>query len=95
VSSITPNAGSALGGTEVVIRGLHFAMGATVSIGGRPATDVIVQSSEVVAAKSPVAAVPGPADVVVTTGAGSGALSQGFTYQLADNAPPVVESIAA
>ena len=95
VSSITPNVGSAFGGTAVVIRGLNFVAGATVSIGGRPAIDVTVQSSEVINAKSPVAAATGPANVVVTTGAGSGTLAQGFTYAPTQNAPPVITSIRA
>lgn len=95
VSSITPNAGSAFGGTDVVIRGLHFTTGAAVSIGGRPAIDVSVQSSDVISAKSPVAAAVGPANVVVTTGAGSGMLAEGFRYTPADNAPPVITSMTA
>ena len=96
VQSITPNRGPVAGGTSVTIRGLRFAAGATVTIGGQVATDVIVQGTDLIAARTPAGAVQGAADVVVTVAGRSGTLAAGFTYELPPaNAPPVIGSIAA
>jgi hypothetical protein len=96
VQSITPNRGPIAGGTSVTIRGLRFAAGATVTIGGHVATDVTVQGTDLIAARTPAGAVQGAADVVVTVAGRSGRLAAGFTYELPPaNAPPVIGSIAA
>jgi hypothetical protein len=96
VQSITPSTGATSGGTEVTIRGLRFAAGATVTIGGRPATDVTVQSGEALTAKTPAGAGAGAADVVVSVGGRSGSLAGGFSYQVPpNNAAPVISSITA
>jgi len=96
VQSITPNTGGTAGGTEVTIRGLRFAAGATVTIGGRAATDVSVQSAEALTAKTPAGAAAGAADVVVSVGGRSGSLPGGFNYQVAPpNVAPAISSITA
>lgn len=96
VHSITPNTGATAGGTEVTIRGLRFAAGATVTIGGRPATDVTVQSGEALTARTPAGAAAGVADVVVSVGGRSGSLTGGFSYQVPpNNGAPVISSITA
>jgi len=96
VQSVTPNTGSTAGGTDVTIRGLRFGAGATVTFGGRAATEVTVQSTETIAARTPARASAGPVDVVVTLGGRSGSLAAGFTYQAAPaNALPVIASIEA
>jgi hypothetical protein len=96
VQSITPSAGATSGGTEVTIRGLRFAAGATVTIGGRAATDVTVQSAEALTAKTPAGAGAGAADVVVSVGGRSGSLAGGFSYQVPpNNVLPVISSITA
>lgn len=96
VQSITPSTGATSGGTEVTIRGLRFAAGATVTIGGRAATDVTVQSAEALTAKTPAGAAAGAADVVVSVGGRSGSLAGGFTYQVPpNNVVPVISSITA
>jgi hypothetical protein len=96
VHSITPNTGATAGGTEVTIRGLRFAAGATVTIGGRPATDVTVQSGEALTARTPAGAAAGAADVVVSVGGRSGSLTGGFSYQVPpNNVAPVISSITA
>ena len=95
VQSITPNTGSTAGGTEVTIRGLRFASGATVTIGGSPAIDVVVQGGDTITARAP-AASAGAADVVVSVAGRSGSLRGGFTYVVPpNNNPPVITAIAA
>jgi hypothetical protein len=80
VTSITPNNGSAHGGQPVTINGTGFLAGATVTIGGTAATNVVVVSSTKITAKTP-GHVGGTVNVVVTnTDTGSGTLVNGFTY---------------
>ncbi len=94
VQSISPNFGPIAGGGEITVNGANFTTAATVSIGGQPATDVTVPSIGVIVARVPVAAGPGPADVVVTTEAGSGTLAGGFNYlSPPDNTPPSILAI--
>jgi hypothetical protein len=85
VTSITPNTGSTAGGTVVNINGTGFQAGATVTIGGIPATDVNVVTSGLITAKTPLGPASEqatqPRDVVVTNPNGSIAtLTRGFTY---------------
>lgn len=95
VHSITPNSGAIGGGTEVTIRGLRFAGGATVTIGGQAATDVTVRSAEELTAKTPAGAA-GSTTVVVSVDGRSGSLANGFTYLVPPtNAPPVITAITA
>ena len=65
VHSISPNMGTIAGGSAVTIRGVRFAAGAAVTIGGRAATDVDVSDAGTIAAKTPAGVAAGPADVVV------------------------------
>jgi hypothetical protein len=96
IHSVTPATGSASGGTEVTIRGTGFATGATVTIGGRAATDVNVRSSDMVTAKTPDSAVSGQVDIVVSSGGRTTTLSGGFRYDpIAPNTSPRITSIAA
>jgi hypothetical protein len=80
VTAISPNSGSANGGTAVTITGTGFQSGATVSLGGTPATGVTVVSSTSMTATT-AAHTAGTVDVVVTnTDSQSGTLSGGYTY---------------
>ena len=91
VTSITPATGSTAGGTSVTLTGTNFTIsyfapgfspkvvGATVTIGGASATNVVVVSATSITATTPAGTV-GAKDVVVTTGSGSGTLTNGFTY---------------
>lgn len=92
VFSINPSTGPASGGTTVHIIGTNFAPGASVAIGGLPATDVVVESSASIAAKTPARAA-GAADVAVNVGGRIGTLAGAFTYQPGD--PPVIDGIVA
>jgi len=96
VHSVSPESGPLQGGTSLVIRGTRFAAGAQVTIGGRAASDVAVQSADSITAVSPAAPVAGAADVVVAVAGRSTSLRGGFTYVAApQNALPVVESLTA
>ena len=80
VSAISPNTGTANGGTAVTVTGTGFRSGATLTIGGMAATGVTVVSSTSITAKTPAHAA-GAADVVVkNTDNQTGALSGGYTY---------------
>ena len=65
VSAITPNSGTANGGTAVTITGTGFLAGATVKLGGTAATGVTVVSSTSITATTPAHAA-GAVNVVVT-----------------------------
>jgi len=83
VTSVSPTAGPAAGGTPVEIKGTGFVVGqpTTVKIGAAEASEVLVMSSEVITATTGAAAV-GAAEVVVED---AGGLSTGstamFTYE--------------
>jgi hypothetical protein len=80
VTSITPNTGTANGGTQVVITGTGFSAGATVSLGGVAATNVVVSKSTSITATAPAHAA-GTVGVVVTNSDGQNwILSGGYTY---------------
>jgi hypothetical protein len=89
VTAILPNSGATGGGTSVTITGTGFLAGATVSLGGAPATNVIVLNSTSISATTPAHAV-GTVNVVVTNTDGqSGTLINGYTYTSANPAPTV------
>ena len=80
MSAISPNTGTANGGTAVTVTGTGFQSGAVVTIGGTAATSVTVVSSTSITAKTPAHAA-GAADVVVkNTDNQAGSLSGGYTY---------------
>jgi hypothetical protein len=83
VSGISPNAGPLTGGTLVTITGVGFSSGATVTIGGTPATSVVRVNATTILANTPPAngLVAGAKNVVVTNNDNStSALPGGFTY---------------
>ena len=92
VAAIDPNHGPAGGGTAVHITGDHFAAGAIVNIGGSLATDVIVESSTSITAKTGIR-IPGASDVIVNLGGRTGSLPGGFTYE-ADTSPTISSVVA-
>jgi len=83
-TALTPNHGPETGGTAITITGQNFAPGATVTVGGVPATDVQVLGNTQIVAVTPAGA-EGPADVVVTTANGTSA-PQTFVYDPASAA---------
>ncbi|QDE97365.1 IPT/TIG domain-containing protein [Myxococcus xanthus] len=79
-TGVSPREVPLAGGTDITIQGQYFGAGATVTIGGTPATHVVVQSDTRITARTPAHAA-GAADVVVTVGAAPvGTLAGGLTY---------------
>jgi len=89
VSSVSPNNGTTAGGTAVTITGTNFAAGATVTIGGTAATNVVVVSGTQITATTPAHAA-GAVTVTVTVNGQAGNLANGFTY----TGPPTVGSVS-
>ena len=83
VVSVYPNTGPLAGGTAIEIFGRGFQAGATVEIGGDPATDIAVVSDSRITAETPAEAA-GSYDLTVTnTDTGTDTLADAFTYQAA------------
>lgn len=84
VTQITPNTGTANGGTPVTIDGSGFVSGCTVMIGGAPATSVVFVSSVQLTCVTPLRVI-GVKDVVVTNPDATESGTSGFglfTYTL-------------
>jgi hypothetical protein len=80
LSSIDPTTGPTAGGINISLRGANFAAGATVTIGGVGATNVVVTNGGTISANAPAHAA-GIVDVVVTNpDSQTSNLSGGFTY---------------
>lgn len=79
VTSINPATGPAGAEQDVTISGGAFAAGASLTVDGVPAIRCDVTDSSTISARIP-RGTTGPADVVVTTRAGSGRLARGYTY---------------
>jgi hypothetical protein len=97
ITAVAPNTGTTIGGTSISIVGANFTAGATVSIGGLPATEVTVAAAGTITAKTPAHAA-GTSDVTVVSSGQTASLSGAFTFvaptQVA-NTPPVIASIVA
>lgn len=97
VTGIWPDSGPVSGGTSVQVFGLRFQSGATVTIGGNPATNVVFVSSTELTCDTPAGTV-GAADVVVENPDGQSAtLAVGYAFEVSgDTIPPgVVSDLAA
>src|SRR5712692_2418408 len=80
VGSVSPSSGPTAGGTAVSITGTNFVTGATVTLGGTAATNVVVVSAGQITATTPANAA-GAVNVVVTNpDTQTGTLTNGFTY---------------
>jgi len=90
VTGIAPKEGASLGGTPVTISGANFAAGASVTLGGVAATNVVVAGSTTITAVTGAHAL-GAADVVVAQGGLSATLPAAFTYIKLP--PPTVTSV--
>jgi photosystem II stability/assembly factor-like uncharacterized protein len=83
VSSLMPNSGSTAGQTGITINGANFLPGATVSIGGVLAKEVVVVNGNTIHAKTDAAFSAGIKKVFVVNPDGqSGVLINGFSYLL-------------
>ena len=83
VTNVTPAVGTALGGTDVIVKGTGFEANspgpAAVSIGGAACTDIVVVNDTTITCKTPVGT-PGPANVQINNLNGSGQLPGGFEF---------------
>ena len=86
--SINPSSGPSAGGTAVAIIGTDFEEGATVTIGGQPAGNVVVANFNQITATSPALAPGTLADIVVTNTEGTtGTLEKGWVADFLDVPP--------
>ncbi len=69
VSGVSPFYGSEAGGSQVTVEGSGFVAGASIEFGGRPATEVTVNSASSITVKTPPGT--GTVDVRVTTANGT------------------------
>ena len=69
--TMDPESGPAGGGTETTLHGMLFEMGATVTVGGVPATNVLVQGSTSILATMPPLAAGSVNDVSVVNPSGT------------------------
>jgi hypothetical protein len=90
VERVSPNVGLVTGGTKVTITGTDFLPGASVTLGGVPAVNVVGKSATTLEATTGAHAA-GPVDVVVTNPDGqSGSLSSAFLYR---DPPPTITTV--
>ncbi len=94
VTSVSPTSGSTTGGSSITISGTGFASDATVSVGGVPATGVVVSGSTSITAMTGVRTTAGAAEVTVVTGGRTSTLSNAFTFVAPSgtNRPPVISA---
>jgi lysophospholipase L1-like esterase len=93
VTRITPASGPTAGGTVVTIEGTNFAAGATVTIGGVPATGIVVLDASTIRATTgaaPSIATDTVADVTVRSNGVDRTLAAAFTY-IAPKPPTVAD----
>ncbi len=91
ITTVVPAFGGISGGTSVVITGTGFASGASVTIKGVAATDVMVVSDTIITCTTG-AATAGRGDVVVTSNGETGTATNGYTYyDVADNVVKLVK----
>jgi len=79
IMNVSPNTGTAAGGTAVTVTGTQFAAGAAVTFGGVPATNVSVVNSTTITATTP-AHSSGAVPVGVTVSGETATLTKGYTY---------------
>ncbi len=90
LSSISPVAGPAGGGTAVIASGSNFLSGAALTFGSLAASNVVVVNSTTITAIT-VPSTPGVVNVTVTNPDGqTSTLANGYTY----NPPPALTSIS-
>ena len=85
ISSMNPASGSPAGGTNVTINGMLFEGGATVTVGGQPATNVDVTGPTQITATTPALPAGSLNNVVVTNpNATGGTLVNGWVADFSD-----------
>lgn len=80
IDSVFPASGSIDGGEAITIQGDYFTVDATVSIAGTSALNVTVVDSQTITATTPAGWTPGPVDLEITVGSGTGYAASTCTY---------------
>ncbi len=83
ITAISPSQGPSTGGTPVTITGSNFNASTTVTIGGSPATNVVLVNNSTLTAVTPAGPATQPptsVDVVVKNPFGLATLTNGFRY---------------
>jgi hypothetical protein len=81
ITGVSPSTGPMNGGTSLTLAGASFKSNTTVTIAGRPATNVVFVNASTIKATSPQVLEPGAANVAVNDPiAGSVALRNAFSY---------------
>ena len=90
VTGVSPNNGPAAGGTAITISGTNFVSGATATLGGTAATNVVVVNSTTITATTAAHAAGAVTVTVTNPDTQSGSLTNGYTY----NPAPTVTSVS-
>ena len=80
VLSVTPSCGPTTGGTAITISGSNFVSGATVTIGGTAASNVVFVSDTTLTGNTPTGTAGAKNVVVTNPSTQSGTLINGFSY---------------
>ena len=78
ITAVYPNAGPVSGGTPIMILGKDFSPGATITIGGQPASNTVLLEDSRLSATTPAVSLAGPVDIVVNSGGTSVTLNAGI-----------------
>ena len=80
VTGVSPNNGPILGGTAITISGTNFVSGATATLGGTAATNVVVVNSTTITATTAAHSAGAVTVTVTNPGGQNGSLTNGYTY---------------
>ncbi len=80
IGAIHPGFGALAGGAALIIEGVNFTAPASVLIGGKPATNVVVLGGSQIACLTPSNSVYGTVPVVVQVAGGNATNANGFSY---------------
>ncbi len=89
LSAVSPVSGALAGGTAITLTGTNFVAGASVTVGGNPASSVVVVNATTITCNTPSHSA-GLVDVIVTSDVQSATLSSSYTYEAAPTISSVV-----
>ena len=93
-TSVSPTSGPTTGGTVITVTGTNFVSGATITVGGTPATGVTFVSATQLRANTPAKAAGGYAVQVVNPNGQSANTPTGFTYTASSGLTPSLSMIS-
>ena len=92
IASVAPGQGTIVGGTPITISGAYFTGATSVTIGGAPATNMIVVSSTTITAVTPAHAA-GSVSITITTPSRTTTLQNAFSYSFAPSWATLLETL--